>query len=82
MDAKEKQNDANEANELFGFMDAKVMVFIQTTKFFNKKVVAITDFCIKMVVTVTDFCRKMVVTVTDLPIWEVHWTPPKQALPC
>lgn len=38
-------------------MDAKVIVFIQTTKFFNKKVVAVTDFCEKMVVAVTDFCE-------------------------
>lgn len=38
-------------------MGAKVMVFIQTTKFFNKKVVAVTDFCGKMVVVVTDFAE-------------------------
>lgn len=38
-------------------MDAKVIVFMQTTKFFNKKVVAVTDFYRKMVVVVTDFAE-------------------------
>lgn len=62
-------------------MAAKVIVFIQTTKLFDKKVVVVTDFSYKMVAAITDLHRKKVVVVTDLSIWSVRWTPPKQVLP-